>query len=288
MPDIFDLLARWWKRILAVMVLSLLVVGVITFLKPRKYLSIATAIPANSFASDKARVFSENIEALYSTFGTPDDLDLIVGTADLDTIYWAVAVAQYDYDEQWVKQIQKMASTLKKNTKVMKSPHGELKVKVWYTQKELAAELANAIVEKLNAVHQKLQNESNKAVLNNLKASREKLIYEADGITAAILNDSLDNSLERSQVISVEQNRARIIRRNAIWEQLVKYEKLINEYQMMVDSRNPVLLVAEQAHVSDKPDKPKTMQIMIATAVLSFLFALLAALVLERRKNVVR
>ena len=67
----------------------------------------------------------------------------------------------------------------------------------------------------------------------------------------------------------------------------MEYEKLIGEYQLMIDSKPPVLLVVEKAKASIRPDKPKRMQIMIATAVLSFLFALLAALVMERRKNTV-
>jgi hypothetical protein len=135
MPDIFDLLARWWKQMFAVMFLSLLAVGIITYLKPRKYLSVATAVPASSFASDKAKIFNENIEALYSTLGTPDDLDMIVGTANLDTVYIAVAeqlnLAQhYKMKEEGGAAIEKAASLLKADTKVMKSEYGELKVKV--------------------------------------------------------------------------------------------------------------------------------------------------------------
>ena len=90
MPDIFDLSKRWWKQILAVIIASLLVVGTVTYLKPKKYLSVATALPASSFASDKSKIFNENIQALYSALGTPDDLDMIVGTAKLDTVYLAV------------------------------------------------------------------------------------------------------------------------------------------------------------------------------------------------------
>jgi hypothetical protein len=91
MPDIFDLIKNWWKQMLAVVIASVLVVGIITFLKPKEYLSVATAVPASSFAADKSTVFSENIQALYSSLGTADDLDLVIGTAGLDTIYLAVA-----------------------------------------------------------------------------------------------------------------------------------------------------------------------------------------------------
>ena len=53
MPDLIDLIARWWKKILIIMLLALMVAGVILFLKPVKYLSTATAVPASSFANDK-------------------------------------------------------------------------------------------------------------------------------------------------------------------------------------------------------------------------------------------
>ena len=79
MPDIIDLIKNWWKQMFAVVILSLLAIGIITFLKPRQYLSVATAVPASSFAADKSKIFNENIQALYSTLGTADDLDMIVG-----------------------------------------------------------------------------------------------------------------------------------------------------------------------------------------------------------------
>src|SRR5437870_1502018 len=125
MPDLIDLIAIGWKRILAVMLTALIVVGVITFIRPGKYLSVATAVPASSFASDKSRIFNENIEALYSTLGTADDLDMIVGTGNLDTVYWAVASQfnlqnHYKMKEEGDAAIAKAASLLKANAKVLK------------------------------------------------------------------------------------------------------------------------------------------------------------------------
>jgi hypothetical protein len=143
MPDIATLVKRWWKQIFFTVLLSLLAVGVITFMKPRQYLSVATAVPASSYTSDKSRIFSENIEALYSALGDPDDLDRVLGTAKLDTVYLAVADQFNLFDHYKVKEKgdaarSKSASLLKKNTVVMKSEYGDLKVKVWDTDKNLA------------------------------------------------------------------------------------------------------------------------------------------------------
>lgn len=267
MPDLIYIISRWWKQITSVMVLSLLIIGIIIFLKPKKYLSVATAVPASSYSSDKSKVFNENIQILYSTLGTTDDLDMIVGTGKLDTVYTAVAQQFNLYDHYKMKEkgdaaLRKAASILKKNTTVMKSEYGELKIKVWDTDKNLAPQLANAIMDALQAIHTQLQGAGNEATLKGLIQAKEKLKRQAD-------STSLSGDLK-----GANQNR------------ILEYDKLISEYQMMVDNKPPVLMIVEKAKASDWPDKPKRAQILIATGVLSFLFALLAALVLERRKTV--
>jgi hypothetical protein len=269
MPDIFDLFKHWWKQILAVIIASLLVVGVISYLKPKLYLSVATAVPASSFASDKSKIFNENIQALYAALGTPDDLDMIVGTAKLDTVYLAVTdefnlFDHYKMKEKGQAARNKAASLLKKNSKVMKSEYGELKVKTWNTDKNLAPQLANAIMEKLKAIHQDLQNAGNMATLQGLVSRKEKLQQMAD----SAMNSAENNNQRR--------------------EQISQYEKLIGEYQLMVDTKPPVLITVEKAKAAAWPDQPKTIQLLGATAVLAFIFSLLAALMLERKKTTVQ
>ena len=240
MPDITELIKKWWKQILAVVVVSSLVVSFIVFSKPLQYVSVVTAVPASSYSSDRSKIFNENVQQLYSTLGTPDDLDLIVGTGNLDTVYLTVAQQYNLYDHYKMNEkgdaaINKAASILKKNTKVMKSEYGELKVKVWDTDKNLSPQLANAIMDQLQ---------------------------ELDSISVTLPENKM-----------VLQNK------------LMEYEKLIGEFQLMVDSKPPVIIPVERAKGSDWPDRPKRMQILIATAVLSFLFGLFLALILERRKN---
>ncbi|MBK6936308.1 MAG: hypothetical protein IPH18_05015 [Chitinophagaceae bacterium] len=76
MPDIFDLIKIWWKQIVSLTILSVLVTGAVVLFRPALYLSTATALPASSFASDKSRVFNENIEVPCSTPWHSDDLIL--------------------------------------------------------------------------------------------------------------------------------------------------------------------------------------------------------------------
>lgn len=267
MPDIFYLLRKWWKQILGVLLLSLITAGLIVFLKRPEYLSATTAVPASVVSTDKARIFNENIDELYSNLGTPDDLDMIVGTGQLDTIYLAVTDQFNLYDHYRIKEEKekariKAADLLKYNTKVEKSGYGELQVKVWDTDKNLAPQLANALMEELKTIHQQLQNANNQASLDGLHSAIKKVKAQ------------MDSTKENSDDYK------------ALSDRLQQYDKLVSEYQLMIDSKPPALIVVEKARVSLLPDKPKRLQVLIATAILSLLFALLLALVLERRKTV--
>ncbi|MEI9943922.1 MAG: hypothetical protein WDN26_06825 [Chitinophagaceae bacterium] len=268
MPDIFYLISKWWKQMLAVIILSLITVGIIVFLQPDKYLSVATALPASSTSADKARIFGNNPQELYTSFGNPDDLDRVLGTAQLDTIYLATCDEfnlwdHYKMGEKGQAARSKAAKLLRKNSRVIKSEYGELKTKVWDTDKNLAPQLANTLMEKLNSIHQDIQNESNRITLKSLEQGKEKLQKQVDSAGGKL-------SLSRLAALS---------------DQLQQYEKLIGEYQLIVDTRPSALIIVEKARPSEWHDKPNRLLILTATALLSFIFTLLLALVMERRKK---
>lgn len=265
MPDLFTLLRNWWKPILLLLLLSLTAVGVVVFTKRPEYRSVATAVPASTYSSDKASLFNNNIEQLYTALGTPDDLDLVVGTGKLDTVYLAVTSQynlqdHYKMEEKGEAAIYKAALLLKKNCKVTKSEYGELKVSVWDTDKNLAPQLANAVMAQLQTMHQYLQHAGNEIRLQSLLAMKEKLTRERDTVAVNEVKETITS-------------------------RLADYDKLIGEYQLIQSNKSPALLVVEYARASDWPDRPKRTQWMLGTAVLALLFSLLLAAFLESRKK---
>ncbi|MBD0333389.1 MAG: hypothetical protein ICV66_12115, partial [Chitinophagaceae bacterium] len=158
MPDFLYILRKWWKKILGLAVIAVAFAAILLFLKPKQYLSVTTALPASSFASDKASVFNNNIQELYEAFGTPDDLERIIGTASLDTLYIA-ASQKFNLPEHYHlknnnEASYKAALKLKKNSKILKNEYSELKIKVWDTDAGTAAQLANFLLKKLQEIHQ--------------------------------------------------------------------------------------------------------------------------------------
>ena len=278
MPDIFTLLYKWRKQVALVVLISLAMASVVVFLMPSIYLASSTALPASPLATDKATVFNTNTRELFNSLGQSGDLDKIVGTGQLDTIYLSL-VDQYKLTDHYrvsgTDARYKAAAALKENSRITKTEYGELLVQVWSRNKNLSAQLANALMQKLADWHQQLLNENNLSILRNLQKGKRKL--EA-GI------DSINTFLQTADLIASKAT-SYTARLTALREQALQYEKLESEYQLMVDSRPAALIVVDQARPAIRPDKPKRLIILLATAILSFFFAAWLALLLEKRTN---
>jgi capsular polysaccharide biosynthesis protein len=277
MPDLFTVLEKRWKFILGLTMLAAIIAFVVTILSPKEYLATATALPANSLVADKARVFNQNIEALYSDFGTPDELDKLEGTSKLDTIFIAAArqhdlASHYGIDNSGESDF-KAAMDLKKNSRINRSGYGELKVKVWDKDRNKAAELANTLMQNIQDLHRHLQNESNIALLGTLRNDQQVKLEQYRQ-----LSDSSGN-------VSGADAEIFAARKEVLLEQLQQYERMIAQYQLAVNSNPQVLLPVENARPPLWPDKPKTLLTVLLAAFAAFAIAYLMALLVESRRS---
>jgi len=277
MPDLIVVFARRWKFILLFTLVAALLVFLLTMLKPVKYLSTATALPVNVMTNERSRIFGENIQVLYSDFGTPDELDKLEGTAALDTIYLATAqelnlAAHYKIDAGNETLIN-AANKLHKNSKIARSAYGELKVKVWDENNAVAASAANTLLQKLQSLHQRLQNENSLLILQRLKmAGKEKEAqYRA-----------LSDSAAAASGASAELLNAR---KAALLQQVQQYENLVDQYSITVNSNPQVLLTVETAKPSPWADRSKQIPAILIVTFAAFVFSFLLSLYLESRKK---
>jgi len=278
MPDLLDLFFRWWKRILSLVIIAVVTAGITIFFAPKKYLGVATALPAPAYASDKTAVFSQNLQELYSALGTPDELDNIIGTAHLDTVYIAVAVKlnlqeHYRMGGNDFESIRKSAWLLKKRTRVIKTDYGELQVKTWDTDKSFAAVMANAIMDELQQIYQDVQTANNEIMFSKIGGELDNSKSEYEKLDDSISH--VDITSATAQLLSARQT--------SLLQQVQEYEKILNQYKLMVDAKPQALIIIEKARPALKVDEPKAVQVIALTAALSLFFGLLAAVILERR-----
>lgn len=277
MPDLLLVFSKRWKLILTVTILATVVAAIVALLSPKKYLAIATALPANSMTADKARVFNQNIEALYSEFGTPDELDRMEGTGTLDTIFIVAAnelnLANYYSVDAGGEAFYKAAMELKKNARISRSSYGELKVKVWDKDRNQAATMANLLMNTIQQLHQQLIAQINNSAIEALKKELE---------VKQQLYSNLSNPFNDT---AVSPAHLRPIKLTSLTEQILYYEKLIGQYQMAARTNPPLLLIVENARPPLWPDKPKPLQTVAFVFFGALLFSFLMALFLESRKH---
>lgn len=263
MPDLITVFTRSWKFIIGSSLVIALIALVASMLSEKKYLSVATALPSNSVLSDKARLFNNNIEVLYPELGTPDELDRIEGTAMLDTIYIA-AVKAFNLTEHYCTgsddaALYKAAQKLRKESKIARSGFGELKVQVWNSDRHLAANIANSLLQSIQDLHQQLLSENNKAVLAQLKAQYARL-NKPSSDTSGSLTEVTDTKAPASGISDIR-----------------RYQQLIQEYELAVQTTPKVLLTVEAARPAVYPDKPRILQ----TVLFSFAAALACTFLLS-------
>ena len=261
MPDVIAVLRRRWKSVVAITAIATALATVITWLLPSKYLSVATALPASSFHADKASIFNKNIQALYSSLGTNDDLDKFVGTAQLDTLYLAAVtelhLAQHYRFESSRNGVERAVQKLKRNSNIAKSEWGELKVKVWDEDRNRTAQIANTLMQQLGSLHQELQNRSNQLVLQTLKESQR-----------ALLRDTLEKVVRATTGTAKPGS-------------LQEYENLVAEYSLMVATNPPALLVVETARPPLYPDTSEKLAYVLLTFFAAFVFSVLLSFYVE-------
>lgn len=299
MPDILSVIFRRRQLILLLTLAGTAAAYLASLLSPKLYVGAATALPVNTLVNDKGRIFNQNIEGLYSEIGTADELDKIEGTAQLDTVFLAVADkhrlgSRYGLDTAAGDALDKAALLLRRNSDVSRTGYGELKIKVWDKNAETAAALANALMQTINAIHERLQTENNRAILQKLKeAYRQKIIelrsFESDEVIPEVEAgewEKMQQKLQPDSALRSQSEKVAVIDPVGTEdrETLVNYQRLIGEYELAVKTAPKALLLVEQARPSPWHDRPKTSRNVLLAFLASLFFSFLLALFLESRK----
>ncbi|RYY41590.1 MAG: hypothetical protein EOO08_00190 [Chitinophagaceae bacterium] len=277
MPDFLTLFRRWWKLIAGLVLAVAIVSAGILLMLERQYMGMVVALPATTVNFDKSKIFNENIQGLYSSLGGPDDIDRILGTAALDTIFFQLIrdndlITHYKLTKVKLPLYQTMKE-LRENVDVSKDEYNQLRIRVFDRDKYLAARMANSLFDKFQRMHQRLQNATNERVLNNLREHAADL--QTEYLKAA---DSIGN-------LSNARRQLQQVRNESIMKELAEYDRLINEYTLVVNTKPNVLLLLEAARPGFKPERPKLVPLFAMACFVALVFSILLVLFLESRKQ---
>ncbi|MBM3431598.1 MAG: hypothetical protein FJX92_01165 [Bacteroidetes bacterium] len=258
MPDFIQLLKKRIRFLAISLLLAWSITCIVLWFLPIKYKGETTSVPSSAYASDPNRLFSKQIQQLYSPLGSPDELDLLVGSGRLDTVYRPLVrqfnlVKHYFISDLGEKGIWRAVKQLKKDAKVYKSEYNELKVHVWDTDPVLAADLANALTARLDSLHRDLMGRQNQQTRDALQK----------GLSRLRGSDSLPFAQKLQQEI--------------------QYLGFIDQYTLLLEQRPSSIQVLDPAVVPVFSDKPLWGLTLIAVTILTMLVWLVASLWMARR-----
>lgn len=278
--DVVAVLRQQLKKIILFVCICLVIATATVFVMPKYYKSTAIVVAANPALADKARLFNNNIQGLYSNFGSGDDLDRIDGLANLDTTFKLIVdefklINYYKLkDENTALAKRKAVLNLREDVQLQKTDLGQFKFMVTTKDKQLSANIANKMVATVQQMEENIWQKNYQSSLAKINVSIKELEQEV-----AAINDSL-------KIMDITKDAALMYnnKREALLQQLKQYYTAANEFKLAISNKAPALYIIENAAPAAKHDKPKKLEVLIATLMISFVFGCLIALVYKRKQ----
>lgn len=278
MAETASILQKKWRNILLFTLLTAVVATITVFLMPKQYRSAAKLISANPQLADKSRLFNENIQSLYSYFGSGDDLDRIMGIAILDTSLKQLVkdfnlINYYKLSNDTEPLLQRKAVLkLRDDLLVQRTEEGQLKISCWTKDPALSAGIVNALVK---IIENKLED----IWQSNYHSTKEQLSISITQTEASYkqLFDSLSKA-PAAQTSLIQKHMETLL------DQLTQFRKTAAAVQLIGATAPAALYVLEPAVPAAKAERPDKPAIILAATIAGFLFSLLAALLSNRKQ----
>ncbi len=279
LTEVISALQKRWKTITFFVFVVMVITATTLFFVPRYYGSKTIVVPANPELADKSRLFNGNIQHLYSFYGNGDDLEILYGITQLDTVYRALVdeFKLVDYFEiksgMPARQRENAIKKLMSDVSISKTELNQLKVIVYSRDNNLAADIANRLVSLAGQIEQEAWKQSNKNSAEKLESSASAMEKQAIAI-----NDSLTVAGPSIQLL--------INRKQSLMEQVQQNQKKANEFRLALADTPQAFFVVEKAVPSASPDKPNVALVLISAFLLSLVFAGITVLVYDRKATV--
>jgi capsular polysaccharide biosynthesis protein len=273
--SVWEVLTRRWKIITAFVAVTLILTAImLMFFVPRYYKSQAVIIASNPALADKARLLNNNIQQLYSPFGSSDDLNRLYAIAHLDTLHYQLVhefdLVKYYHEDNKASAAKRAVKALEDDLELVKTENDELHIILYTKDKNLSAKIVNRLVELIDTTAARAWRGEYTKSLTALEQSITSLKVQ--------LNNSGDSS-QLSSITTAEANK------QALASQLKQFETVANEYRLAINNSPSALVVLEHAFPSLTYDKPKVRQVLFAALVASLAFAVMAVLIYDKNKT---
>ncbi|MBS1638417.1 MAG: hypothetical protein JSR12_00015 [Bacteroidetes bacterium] len=281
LTDILTAIKNKWKTITIIVLLALITATITLFIIPKKYKAQCVSIVQNPLMADKAKLFNNNIQNLYSILGNGDDLDVVYNLSKLDIVYYQLVdefnlINYYNVEGKTLDiKRRKALLALQEDLKITKSETNLLKVIAYATDASFAAKLANRATALIQFLQEEVWKKSYELIHDHLIVSIDKM--EKQIIT---ISDTL-----RSTQTTDDKKLLLLNKRQTLLDEIQKYRKEAIEFQLMIETVPPALFVIDKSSPSTNIVKPDKLLTLITVFFIALFFAVILALIIERKKT---
>lgn len=319
--ETFRFLNRHKKALIITFLASAIVAAGISLLLPNYYKSEVTLLPSDTNSISKG-VLSQMDNVDPFNFGTASDCEYILDIITSGRIIGAACnkfnlAEHYGITAQGNELEEKLGRKLYNNIKVKRTENLGVRLTVWDTDPEYAANIANFIVREVSVVRNAMKKEKADSIVNAIERSRKMILADIDLLSDSLSKLSQENNLyfpdgasERFAQELAKQvaagNNAAVARLEAKMKSIeVAGAKVANLRDQLINRREslrmwtdqlekakvdrdaeiPTEFIIEYASPSFSKDKPKRSIIVAVTALACTFLALCVLVVRDRRKS---
>ncbi|MFN5761901.1 MAG: hypothetical protein ACK4V4_01120 [Sphingobacteriales bacterium] len=152
---ITEIAEKKWRIILFVGIITSMTIA-LSLIFPKEYLAEASLLPANSRMMDKQRLYGENIQELYSAYGSGEDLDRVFAAMQSVTVLQFVVdnldlVTHYKFRGKKNSKL-KAREYLEDQMRLVRTEYGELRLHVWDRDTIMASRISNLLIQRTQSV----------------------------------------------------------------------------------------------------------------------------------------
>ncbi|MFZ9717788.1 MAG: Wzz/FepE/Etk N-terminal domain-containing protein [Chitinophagaceae bacterium] len=269
---VYEIIVKQRKLIILTVAATAIITTLLLWLQPPVYKSEAVYTAANPNMGDRSNIYRNQFWEQYFYYGSEVDNDRLMAiTQSEEMLRWVADSFQlqshYRIKDTGSIGLHKTIKQFKEYLQLTKNEFGHAKIMVWDEDKQLAADIANALVAQTQLRALSFSNEMKQTILNKLKGEHQ-MQRDSLQMLSASSGDMLFN-----------------MRKQALLEQLLEKEKLIQQFQTSINEV-PALFVIQPALPALKKDKPLILEGTLIASLAAFVFSVLLLLIPAVRRPI--
>jgi uncharacterized protein involved in exopolysaccharide biosynthesis len=304
--SLLRLIRRWWKHLAIVCGIALIGSVVISdpHIMPPKYKSTSTFFASSPNMTSSQTLFVENTA---DYFGTSDDIDRLLSIAQSAPLMTYI-VHKYKLFEHYKIDSSKerypnytVSKELEENYNAVKNDKGAIEVTVYDEDKNLAAQMCNDIVAKIDDINNDMILDNKRKILNvylnKIHAKNDELHALSDSIVKlkessnrvnrlGDLRNAVNLDAAASRSLAADEEKLAMLedRKKSGLKELNTTIALSEQYQSTINKDISTIFVLEKAYPAEKKSKPIRWLIVLGSLIGVFTLSVIVVALIERMR----